>query len=387
MADEAPRPLAGMHAVVTGGSRGIGRAIAAHLASLGASLTLLGRDRAHLDEAVQALAADSTACDAQVCDVRDEASVADAFAAIARAGHRVSVLVNNAGQASSAKFADTDRALWDAMIGVNLTGVYHCTRAALPALLGAPAGRVVNVASTAGLTGYPYVAAYCAAKHGVIGLTRALARELARTRVTVNAVCPGYTDTGLLREAIDNIVARTGHRVSVLVNNAGQASSAKFADTDRALWDATIGVNLTGVYHCTRAALPALLAAPAGRVVNVASTAGLTGYPYVAAYCAAKHGVIGLTRALARELAGTRVTVNAVCPGYTDTDLLAEAVSNVVARTHRTDEEARAALAAHNPQRRLIRPEEVALAVGWLCLPQAAAMTGLALPVAGGELA
>ena len=122
-------------------------------------------------------------------------------------------------------------------------------------------------------------------------------------------------------------------------------------------------VNLTGVFLCTRAALPALLAAPAGRIVNIASTAGLTGYPYVAAYCAAKHGVVGLTRALAAELAATRVTVNAVCPGYTDTDIVAEAVANIVAKTGRSEDAARAALAARNPQGRLVAPDEVA-AVG-----------------------
>jgi NAD(P)-dependent dehydrogenase (short-subunit alcohol dehydrogenase family) len=147
-----------------------------------------------------------------------------------------------------------------------------------------------------------------------------------------------------------------------------------------------IGVNLTGVYHCSRAALPALLAARAGRIVNVASTAGLVGFRYAAAYCAAKHGVIGLTRALALELADTRVTVNAVCPGYTDTELLRDAVDNIVTRTGRSEAEARAALAARNPQRRLIDPREVAQAVGWLCLPSSRSITGIALPIAGGEV-
>ncbi len=145
-------------------------------------------------------------------------------------------------------------------------------------------------------------------------------------------------------------------------------------------------VNLTGTYHCTQAALPALLEAPCGRVVNVASTAGLVGYPYVTAYCAAKHGVIGLTRALAQELAATRVTVNAVCPGYTDTDMVGDAVANITAKTGRSAEEARASLAARNPQRRLVTPEEVAAAVGWLCLPESAAITGQALSVSGGEV-
>jgi NAD(P)-dependent dehydrogenase (short-subunit alcohol dehydrogenase family) len=181
-------------------------------------------------------------------------------------------------------------------------------------------------------------------------------------------------------------IARGGRRVSILVNNAGVAKSAKLAATDDALWDEMLAVNLTGTFLCIRAALPALLAAPAGRVVNVASTAGLTGYPYVAAYCAAKHGVVGLTRALARELAATRVTVNAVCPGYTDTDIVRAAVANIVERTGKTADDAVAALVARNPQKRLVTPAEVAAAVGWLCLPAAQSVTGQALPVDGGEV-
>jgi NAD(P)-dependent dehydrogenase (short-subunit alcohol dehydrogenase family) len=205
----AAAPLAGSHAVVTGGSRGIGLAIAHRLASLGASLSLVGRDRARLYEAVQSLP-DGARCDAHVCDVADATSVERAFAAIAKSGHHPSILVNNAGVAKSARFAATDDSLWAETIGASLTGTFHCTRAALPALLEARAGRIVNVASTAGLVGYPFVAAYCAAKHGVVGLTRALALELASTAVTVNAVCPGYTDTDMVKDAVASIVRRTG---------------------------------------------------------------------------------------------------------------------------------------------------------------------------------
>jgi NAD(P)-dependent dehydrogenase (short-subunit alcohol dehydrogenase family) len=171
----------------------------------------------------------------------------------------------------------------------------------------------------------------------------------------------------------------------VLVNNAGVARGAKFAETSPELWDAVLRVDLGGVFHCTRAALPGLLEAAFGRVVNIASTAGLIGYPYVAAYCAAKHGVVGLTRSLALELAGTRVTVNAVCPGYMETDLVRSAITNIVERTGKGEAEARAALTARNPQRRLIQPDEVAQVVGWLCLPRAQSINGAALPVAGGE--
>jgi NAD(P)-dependent dehydrogenase (short-subunit alcohol dehydrogenase family) len=179
--------------------------------------------------------------------------------------------------------------------------------------------------------------------------------------------------------------ARAG-AVDILVNNAGQAASAPFGRTDAALWQRMLDVNLTGAYHCIQAALPGMLDAGWGRVVNVASTAGLTGYRYVSAYCAAKHGLVGLTRALALEVANRGVTVNAVCPGFTDTDIVADAVANIVRKTGRTADGARAQLAAANPQGRLVQPDEVAHAVAWLCMPGAAAMNGQAIAVAGGEV-
>ena len=174
--------------------------------------------------------------------------------------------------------------------------------------------------------------------------------------------------------------------VQILVNNAGVARSAPFHKTDSALWQAMLAVNLTGTYLCCRAALPGMLEAGFGRIVNVASTAGLTGYAYVTAYCAAKHGVIGLTRALALETARSAVTVNAVCPGYTDTDMVHQAVANIVAKTGKSEEQARAALTERNPQQRLVRPEEVANAVLWLCLPGSEAVTGQSISVSGGEV-
>jgi NAD(P)-dependent dehydrogenase (short-subunit alcohol dehydrogenase family) len=256
-------PLAGKHALVTGGARGIGAACARALLLRGARVTLAGRDAQALAAAVdamRALAGDHVAM--TVIDVTDEASVAAGFAEAVRRFGRIDILVNNAGQAEPAPFGKTDAALWRRMLDVNLTGTFHCTQAALPGMLDARWGRIVNVASTAGLTGYRYVSAYVAAKHGVIGLTRALALEVATKGVTVNAVCPGYTDTDLVRAAVANIVAKTG----------------------------------------------------------------------------------------------------------------------------RGEDEARAELAAANPQQRLVQSEEVASSVAWLCLPESAAMNGQSIAVAGGEV-
>jgi 3-hydroxybutyrate dehydrogenase len=197
--------LRSSHALVTGGGRGIGRAIAAELSRAGATVTVLGRNRATLDDVV----ADGLARAAVVADVADQAAVA---AAIAEAAARqpIDILIANAGAAVSAPFAKTDGALFRQMLDVNLMGVVHAAHAVLPAMKQRRHGRIVAVASTAGLKGYAYVSAYSAAKHAVIGLVRSLALELATSGVTVNAVCPGFTDTDLIAGSIDNIMSKTG---------------------------------------------------------------------------------------------------------------------------------------------------------------------------------
>ncbi|KIL99026.1 D-beta-hydroxybutyrate dehydrogenase [Paramagnetospirillum magnetotacticum MS-1] len=251
------KPLAGRHALVTGGGRGIGAAIARQLLSLGAAVTITGRDKGRLEGAAAAMG-----CHAVAMDVTDASAIQNGFALAAQAQGPITILVNNAGIAKAAPFAKTDLSLWDDILRTDLTGAFLSTQAALPQML----------------------------------------------------------ESG---------------------------------------W---------------------------GRVVNVASTAGLTGLAYCAAYCAAKHGLIGLTRALAVELASKPVTVNAVCPGYTETDIVEETISNIVAKTGRSREEALAGLVASNPQKRLIKPEEVAEAVAWLCLPGSSSITGQSIAVAGGEL-
>jgi NAD(P)-dependent dehydrogenase (short-subunit alcohol dehydrogenase family) len=173
--------------------------------------------------------------------------------------------------------------------------------------------------------------------------------------------------------------------LNILVNNAGQALSAPFLRTDLAIWRSMAAINLDGTFYCTQAALPDMLETRWGRIVNIASTAGLVGYAYVSAYCASKHAVIGLTRSLALEVATKGVTVNAVCPGYTETDMVKESVDKIVAKTGRSRDQALADLVARNPQKRLIQPEEVANAVAWLCLPGSEAVTGQTIAVSGGE--
>lgn len=245
------------HALVTGGGRGIGRAIAASLVQAGATVTVLGRNRAVLEEAVAAGAAHFVA----VADVANEASVVQA-------------------------------------------------------------------------------------------ITESAARQ----------------------------------PIDLLIANAGAAESAPFMKSDAALFQRMIDVNLMGVVHAAHAVLKPMTERRQGRIVAVASTAGLKGYSYVSAYCAAKHAVVGFVRALALEVAASGVTVNAVCPGFTDTDLVAGSLDLIMKKTGRSREQAVAELAKHNPQGRLVTPAEVADTVLWLCGPGASAVTGQAIAVAGGEI-
>jgi NAD(P)-dependent dehydrogenase (short-subunit alcohol dehydrogenase family) len=190
-------------------------------------------------------------------------------------------------------------------------------------------------------------------------------------------------------EAVERAFAAARARfgpVDILINNAGQAASAKFTDTDAKLWNRILGVNLTGTYLCARAAVGDMLKGGFGRIVNIASIAGLRGAAYLSAYVTSKHAVIGLTRALALEYATRNITVNAVCPGYVDTDIVKNAIANISHKTGRTPAEARATLVATNPQGRLVTSEEVAEATLWLCRPGSDSITGQSIVLAGGEV-
>ena len=208
MSDSTTGPP-GHHALITGASRGIGASIAAALAADGARVSLLGRDAARLAQVAAELGGAERAIPI-VADVTDAAAVKRAFAVARKQFGPVRILVNNAGQAAAATFVNTDEALWSRIIGVNLTGTYLCTREAVPDMLQAGFGRIVNIASIAGLRGAAYISAYATSKHAVIGLTRSLALELATRNITVNAVCPGYTDTDIVKRAVDNIMQKTG---------------------------------------------------------------------------------------------------------------------------------------------------------------------------------
>lgn len=235
--------LVGRHAVVTGASRGIGLAVARALAGRGASVTLLARGMPALLDAVRDLgpAAAGQALQAVSADVTDAASVADAFRDAREAAGPVDILVNNAGGARAMGFVGIDPRTWQEAMDLNLTSAFLCMREVLQAMVDRRGGRVVNVASTAGVRGFKYVSAYAAAKHGVVGLTRAVALEVASSGVTVNAVCPGFVDTAMTRTAALQAADRLGRDVeSVLADyaalNAGGALVTPEAVAEKVAW-------------------------------------------------------------------------------------------------------------------------------------------------------
>jgi NAD(P)-dependent dehydrogenase (short-subunit alcohol dehydrogenase family) len=220
----------------------------------------------------------------------------------------------------------------------------------------------------------------------LVGRRAAPLEELAANIERACAIVADVTSEGDTASMVETARATHGP-IDILVANAGAAESAPIGRLDLAHWQRMLGVNLTGAFLSARAALPDLTrkGAGGGRIVLMASTAGLKGYPYVAAYCAAKHGVVGLARALAVELAAAGVTVNAVCPGFTETPLLEASLANIASKTGRSRGEAQAELKRLNPQGRFVKPEEVADTVLWLCTPAAQAVTGQAISVSGGE--
>lgn len=257
------KPLDGQHAVITGGSKGIGAACAAHLAHMGAAVSLIARNQAELDAKARELSAEyGVKVATATADISEPNDIEAAFTAI------------------------TDE-------------------------LGAP---------------------------------------------------------------------------QILINNAGIGQSAPFHRMTIDFWKLTMDLNVTGAMLCTQQVYPAMREAGYGRIINMASTVGLRGYAYITAYSASKHALVGMTRSLALEAATKGVTVNAVCPGYTDTDLVAEAVDNITEKTGRSTEEARAELAATSPIGRLITPDEVAETVAWLALPSSSAITGQSIVVSGGSV-
>lgn len=241
---------------------------------------------------------------------------------------------------------------------------------------------------TGGGTGIGLAAARALAARGA-KLTLA-ARNFARVEQAASALGANPVALDVTSEASIAAGFEAAHAVlgpiHILVNNAGIAPSAPFHATDLALWNQVLSTNLTGAFLCTRAALPYMIAAGWGRVINVASVCSLKGYAYVSAYCASKHGLLGLTRALAHETAKRGVTVNAVCPGYVATEIVAHAQKNISEKTKLNEDEALASIVRFNPQGRLIEAEQVASAIAWLCGDGAASVNGAALPMTGGEI-
>ena len=240
--------LNGKSALITGGGRGIGRAIALEFARNGARVAVAARTAEQVEQVAAEIGGDAVAL---VCDVSDPESVARMFSRMREDFGNPDILVNNAGIAESATLVNTTDELWHRHLAINLSGTFYCTRAALPAMLKRGWGRVINVASIAGKSGAPYIAAYSASKHGVLGLTRSAALELATTGVTVNAICPGYVDTDMVTRGIDQITAKTGRTAEEALD-----SLKKMSPQNRLVTPEEV------------AAIALLLASDAGRGIN-----------------------------------------------------------------------------------------------------------------------
>ncbi len=207
---------------------------------------------------------------------------------------------------------------------------------------------------------------------------------IARKGQAIGVTCD-VTSAAAIERAFAEVVERFGP-VEVLINNAGFVESAPLSRLDETLWSRTIAVNLTGTYLCTRRALPSMVERGYGRVINIASVAARVGFRYTAAYCAAKHGVLGFTRAVALEVAGQGITVNAICPGWVDTDMTQASIARIVEKTGRPAADVRRAFEEMSPQKRLIHPEEIASVAVFLAGDDASGITGQAIDVDGGEV-
>jgi 3-hydroxybutyrate dehydrogenase len=243
----------GKIALITGGGRGIGRAIALSLAREGARVALAGRTMDQLEDAAAQISSEAGREAFPIrCDVSDVTSVQQMFAAVVeRFGSSPDIMINNAGIAESAPLAKTDDELWHRHLAINLSGTFYCTRAAVPSMIAKGWGRVINIASIAGKTGAPYIAAYAASKHGVLGLTRSVALEVASKGVTVNAICPGYVDTEMTDRGVKNITTKTGRSAAEALETIKAMSPQKRLVTSEEV-----------------AALALLLASDEGRGIN-----------------------------------------------------------------------------------------------------------------------
>ncbi len=248
---------------------------------------------------------------------------------------------------------------------------------------------------TGGGRGIGRAVAFAFAREGAqVAVVARTAAEVARVAQEINDECRVETLHATCDVANDADVARVGQLVTerfgracdILVNNAGIAESAPLVKTDDEMWHRHLAINLTGTFYCTRAALPAMIARGWGRIINVASIAGKTGAPYIAAYAASKHGVLGLTRAVALEVATKGVTVNAICPGYVDTDMTTRALAQIEAKTGRSAADALAQITRMSPQQRLVTPEEVAAVALLLASDDGRGITGQAINVDGGTV-